>query len=265
MHEKSEVTKHFKVFVARTELETGHSLKVLHLDGGGEYTTGEMQQFIKDKGIKHEMMTADTPQHNGVAEHMNRTLIEQVQTMLIDAALPESYWEYALHYTALLHNISPLCSLNQATPEEAWSGNKPDVSQLRTFGCRAFVHIPNSQRSKLAAKSLVCTFLGYARQQKAYHLVHRPTGCFLDSHDVMFDEGGTVPSFEQIVLEPVLLPDTPDASPPLSAPPAVQITAPAPTTAPTPTTTAPPLPSSRPKCTTRALIHNDDPRYTVTS
>jgi hypothetical protein len=73
---KLEVTKHFKVFVAQTELETGQSLKVLHSDGGGDYTTGEMQQFIKEKGIKHEMTTTNTPQHNRVTEHMNCTLIK---------------------------------------------------------------------------------------------------------------------------------------------------------------------------------------------
>ena len=45
------------------------------------------------------------------------------------------------------------------TPEEAWSGNKPDVSRLHIFGSQAFVHIPNMHHDKLAAKSLVCTFL----------------------------------------------------------------------------------------------------------
>jgi transposase InsO family protein len=94
---------------------------------GANTPLGIMQQFIKDKGIKHEMTTTDTPQHNGVAERMNCTLVKQVRMMLIDAALSESYWEYALHYAALLHNISPLRSLDQATPEEAWSGNKPDI------------------------------------------------------------------------------------------------------------------------------------------
>jgi hypothetical protein len=165
---------------------------------------------------------------------------------------------YALHY------VSPLHSLDQATSEEAWSGNKPDVSRLHTFGCHAFVHIPDSQQGKLVAKSLICTFLGYARQQKAYCLVHCPTRRFLDSCNIMFDEGGTVPSFEQIVLEPILLPDTPDASLPLTAPLAAPITAPAPITTSAPTT-APPLPSSQPKHTTWAPICNDDPRYMVTS
>jgi hypothetical protein len=51
---------------------------------------------------------------------------------------------------------------------------------------------------------LVCTFLGHARNRKAYCLVHRPTCRFLESCDVIFDEGGATPQtlFEHIVIEP---------------------------------------------------------------
>jgi len=130
-------------------------------DGGGEYTAGDVQRYLEDKGVQHEMTTTNTPQHNGVVEHMNCMLLEHVWMMLTDADLPDSYWWDALQYAALLHNMSPTCSLNNSTPEEAWSGNKPDVSRLRIFGCHAFVHIPDKQCDKLAAKSLICTFLGY--------------------------------------------------------------------------------------------------------
>jgi len=92
MKEKSEVARHLRAFVACVELETGHRLKVLRSDGGGEYIAREVQSFLKDKGVKHEMTMADTPQHNGVAERMNRTLVERVRTMLIDAELPDGYW-----------------------------------------------------------------------------------------------------------------------------------------------------------------------------
>jgi hypothetical protein len=89
------------------------------------------------------------------------------------------------------------------TPEEAWSGNKPDVSRFRVFSSRAFVHIPDAHRGKLVAKSLVCTFLGHAQSHKVYHLVHRPTHRFLESHDAIFDEGGPAPrtSSERVVIE----------------------------------------------------------------
>src|ERR1700691_1587152 len=137
--------------------------------------------FLKEKGVKHEMTTPDTPQHNGVAERMNRTLLDRVRSMLFDADLPESYWYDALEYAALIHNVTPTRALDDQTPDEAWSRNKPDISRLRVFGSRTFVHVPEKHRGKLAAKSLVCTFIGYAKNRRAYRLVHRPTKRFLEA------------------------------------------------------------------------------------
>ena len=204
LHQKSEVARHSKAFIARAELETGQRLKILRSDGGGKYTGGELAKYLEGKGIQHEITTPDTPQHNGVAEQMNRTLLDKVRAMLLDADLPESYWYDALEYATLLHNVVPTRPLGDITPEEAWSGNKPDVSRLRVFGARAFVHIPDTHRSKLAAKLLVCTFLGHAQNRRAYRLVHRPSHRFLESRDVIFDEGGPAArtSFEHIVIEP---------------------------------------------------------------
>ena len=177
-----------------------------------------------------------------------------------NTSLSDGYWWDALQYAVLLHNVLPSRSLSDCTPEEAWSGNKPDVSCLCVFGCKAFVLIPDKLRGKLSAKSLICTFVSYARQWKAYRLVHRPSRCFLESCDVVFDEGGTSTSFKRIVLDannaslPLvsLTPDPPTPSPPdasTSMPPVV----PAPTPTPTPITTnvQPLLAAPRPKRTTR--------------
>lgn len=41
---------------------------------------------------------------------------------------------------------------------------------LRVFGCRAFVHIPKDERSKLDDKSKQCIFLGYAHSEFGYRL-----------------------------------------------------------------------------------------------
>ena len=134
---------------------------------------------------------------------MNCTLLDKVRVMLLDADLPESYWHDALEYTAHLHNVIPTRALGDITPEEAWSGNKPDISRLHVFGTRAFVHIPDTHRGKLAAKSLVCTFLGHAQNRRAYRLVHRPSCRFLESRDIIFDEGGPAAQtlFKRIVIE----------------------------------------------------------------
>ena len=219
------------------------------------------------------MTTADTPQHNGVAEHMNCMLVEQVCTMLIDAELPDSYWWDALQYTALLHNMSLTHSLSNCTPEESWSRNKPDISCLRVFGCKAFIHIPDKMRGKLSAKSLVCTFIGYAQQRKAYHLVHCPSGHFLESRDVIFDKGGTNTSYECIILNAndtslllITLAPTPSSTPVPTPSPSTSTSEPSTTTPIPASTNVQPMPiASRPKHTICLPVRDDDPCYTVSS
>jgi hypothetical protein len=239
LKEKSEVGQHLKVFITRAELETGLKVKSLRSDSGGEYTAKHVQQFLTDCGIKHEIMTADTPQHNGVAECLNCMLLNKTHAMLSDANLPKTYWLEALNYAMLLHNVSPSKSLG-TTPTEEYTGIKPDVSQLCVFGCVAHVHVPEQARGKLSARSMTCTFLGFTQQRSAFRLVHRPTQKFLESCDVIFNEGGPSPHHEHIILEP-------DDNTPLPSP------------SPNP---AAPL---RPKCATRPPVRDDDPHYNVSS
>jgi hypothetical protein len=174
----------------------------LHSDGGGEYTRATITQYLESKGIKQKLTTLDTLQHNGIAECMNQTLLDKVWAMLLDASLPEAYWYDALKYTALIHNVTPTWALGDLTPKEAWSGNKPNISCLHVFGSQAFVHVPEQFQGKLAARSLVCTFIGYAQKHKAYCLVHYPTCHFLEFHDIIFNEGGPVTHHKCVIIKP---------------------------------------------------------------
>ena len=63
------------------------------------------------------------------------------------------------------------------------------------------MHIPEKERGKLSARSLICTFLGFAEHCKAYKLVHRPSSRLLESRNVIFNEGGPSPRFERITIE----------------------------------------------------------------
>jgi len=251
MQEKSEVTHHLKAFISRAEVETGQCVGILCSDRGGKYIAGEVQCYLEDRGIKHEMTTLNTPQHNGVAEHMNQTLLDKVQAMLIDTDLPQSYWYDTLHYAMHIHNVTPTQALDNITPEEAWSRNKPDVSNIRTFSVHAFVQIPDSHHDKLSAHSLICIFIGLTCQCKAYCLVHRQTCQFIELHNVIFDEGGALPHYECMITEDndmtggVSVNETPSNA--LQQSPALTAI------------------TSCPKCNTRAPVKDDDTRYSVTS
>ena len=54
------------------------------------------------KGVRHELTVPTTPEQNNVAERMNRTLVESVQSMLTDSILPKKFWAEALSTTVYL-------------------------------------------------------------------------------------------------------------------------------------------------------------------
>lgn len=134
---KDEVFALSKSYFERAEIETGECPNIFHSDGGGEYGLKEFQSYLESKGIHHEKTNAYTPQENSIAEHMNRTLVEMVRTMLSDAALPNKYWGDTIMFSAHILNWVPTCVISgDLTPFEAFTGNKPSVSHLRIFGCK---------------------------------------------------------------------------------------------------------------------------------
>ena len=82
---KSEVFDKFLEWKALVENSSGHKLKALRTDNGGEYVSNEMKSFLKKEGVSHELTVPKTPEQNGVAERLNRTLVEAVRSMLCDS------------------------------------------------------------------------------------------------------------------------------------------------------------------------------------
>nr|XP_018901181.1 PREDICTED: uncharacterized protein LOC109033162 [Bemisia tabaci] len=75
------------------------------------------------QGVRHLTTVDYTPQQNGVAERVNRTLLEKARCMLFDANLPKSYWAEAVNHAAFLKNRSPSRAIPDHTPEEMWSAH----------------------------------------------------------------------------------------------------------------------------------------------
>ena len=109
--------------------------------------------------------------------------------MLRDAGLPDSYWVDAVEYATHIWNVVPTRALSGTTPHEAWSGNSPDLSRFRIFGCKVYVHIPDEKWRKLDSKVVQCVFIGYVKDKKAYRCIDQCTGTVYESCDVTFDEG----------------------------------------------------------------------------
>lgn len=144
---KSYTSQHVMEWCTRAQTQTGKTLKRFHSDGGGEYLSNELKTFFMKQGTVMTTTTKGTPQHNGIMERMNRTILEIARSMLWHAHMHVSYWMDAVTTAVYLINRmvpSSLKSLNM-TRYEAWTGVKPDLSHLRVFGCDVFRHIPKDE------------------------------------------------------------------------------------------------------------------------
>ena len=163
-------------------------MKVLRTDIGGEYTSKEFKQYLKKQGTQHELNVPKTPQQNGVAEHMNRTIVEVIRSMLADSELPKRFWAKALSTATCLRSGSPTNAVQDRTPYEAWTGNKPNVSHLKIFGYGTYTHVPKDERGKLDSKTRRSIFLGYGQGVKGYCLYDKAQKRIFYSRNVVFNE-----------------------------------------------------------------------------
>ncbi|KAJ6937917.1 hypothetical protein NC652_012263 [Populus alba x Populus x berolinensis] len=185
---KSEVFNCFKDFKAIVEKQTGYTIRTVRSDQGGEYTANDFEAYCTQQGIRHQTTPAYTPQLNGVAERKNRTILDMARSLLKAKKLPKQYWAEAVSCAVYLLNRCPTRSLQGVTPEEAWSGHKPNVTHLRVFGCVAYAKIPDARRRKLDDKSEKCIFVGYGERRMGYRLYNPITKKVITSRDVIFEE-----------------------------------------------------------------------------
>ncbi|KAL5826235.1 hypothetical protein ACOSQ4_018032 [Xanthoceras sorbifolium] len=188
LKKKSEVFDTFRKWKAMVENETGLKIKRLRSDNGGEYRDSRFREFCSNSGIKMEKTVPMTPQQNGVAERMNRTLNERARSMRLHAGLPKMLWAEAVNTAAYLINRGPSVPLDGGIPEEIWSGKEVNISHLRVFGCISYVHIDSAERSKLDAKSNKCVFVGYGGDEFGYRFWDYENRKIIRSRDVIFNE-----------------------------------------------------------------------------
>jgi transposase InsO family protein len=161
---KDQVFNYFQEFHVMVERETYNKLKCLRSDNSGEYTSKEFKAYCAKYEIRHEKTVPETPRHNGVAERMNRTIVEKVRCMLKMEKLPKQFWGEAVRTTCNLINMSPSVTLKFDISERVWFKKNVSYSHLRVFGCKAYVHILKERKYKLDDKATPCIFLGYGNE-----------------------------------------------------------------------------------------------------
>ncbi|GJV44891.1 retrotransposon protein, putative, ty1-copia subclass, partial [Tanacetum coccineum] len=155
----------------QVENQLGKTIKALRSDRGGEYISQEFKDYLKANGIVQQLTPPYTPQHNGVSESRNRTLLDMVRSMMNLTTLPLSFWDYALESATRILNMVPTKKVDK-TPYELWYGKVPNLSYLKVWGCEALEK--RDTPDKLEQRSVKCIFIGYPKETMGYYFYFPP-------------------------------------------------------------------------------------------
>jgi transposase InsO family protein len=117
-----------KKFLRRAQNEFDIKVKKIRSDNDTEFKNTQVEDFLDEKGIKHEFLAHYTPQQNGVAERKNRTLIVMARTMLDEYKTPDRFWAEAVNTVCHATNRLYLHKLLKKTSYVLVTGSKPSVS-----------------------------------------------------------------------------------------------------------------------------------------
>ncbi|CAI7791355.1 unnamed protein product [Closterium sp. NIES-54] len=167
---KGEVTVAvLKEWMPRAQRESGHKVKVIRTDNGGEFIGNEFEAVLKKKGIQHQLTVPYNPQQNGVAERFNQTLQEGARTLLGRVGLPDPFWVTALRQVAFVKKrVLATMGDKQWVPYTKWYGSAQAVNMLRAYGCMVVFHVAKEKRGKLEASGRWGVHLGIAKDHKGW-------------------------------------------------------------------------------------------------
>jgi transposase InsO family protein len=172
LHTKDETFNAYRTYEAWLSNQYKARVKALRSDRGGEYSSDEFSAHLKKAGTIRKLTVHDTPEHNGVAERLNRTLLEKVRAMLHESDLPKFLWAEATAHAVYLKNRTWTRTIGNTTPFELLNGQKPNVANLQPWGCKVRVH--DTTGSKLDGRSSVGRWMGFDAETRDGHRIYWP-------------------------------------------------------------------------------------------
>ncbi|CAI7875209.1 unnamed protein product [Closterium sp. NIES-53] len=179
----------FRLWLAHAQWQSGEKLKIWQSDGAAEFRSKEIQDYLSHKGIKHHVSLPYAHQHQGVAEHTNRTLMTKVRVLLKQSKLPLTHWTHAMHHAVQMHNLlSTTAITGNLSPHLKWTGMKGDTSMLRVWGCMVQYRPPTSTIVKFASRARWGIHLGISRKYKSWLILDLISQKVTKARDVIFYE-----------------------------------------------------------------------------
>jgi len=168
LRNKDQTFEAYRMYESLGRTQRGTRIKKLHSDRGGEYLSGPFDEHLAKAGTLRNLTVHDTPEHNGVSERLNRTLLEKVRAMLHSSGLPKFLWGEAVKHAVYLKNRTPTVALDERTPFEVFFGKKPNLEGLHEFSSKVWVH--DATGSKLDGRSVVGRWVGFDETSSGHRI-----------------------------------------------------------------------------------------------
>ena len=149
---KSDMFDSYQAFEGWFVTQFNTKVKRLRSDRGGEYLSTEFTKHLKLKGTECRVTVHDTPEHNGVAERLNRTLVERVRALIHASGMPKSLWGEAIMHATWVKNRTSTRRLGKKTPYEMLYQKKPNLENVPVWGCRVKVHDTSGSKLDMRAR-----------------------------------------------------------------------------------------------------------------
>ena len=117
--------------------------------------------------------------------------------MLLQDKLPNSFQAEAFNIVTYVINLSLFVALDGDVPKRVWFVKDVSYDHLKVFGCKACVHVPKDERSKLDVKTKQCIFFGYGQDEFGCHFYNPIDKKLIRSRYVALFEDQTIEDIDK--------------------------------------------------------------------
>ena len=116
LHIKNDVIQIIQNLIIFEKNQLDQFVKRFPADNVKEFIANILKNYYVQKNISSTYSTPYTPQPNGAAERINRTLINKIRTMFTQSKLPRKYWNEAVLAADYFYNRTPHSIFNFTIP-----------------------------------------------------------------------------------------------------------------------------------------------------
>ena len=161
--------------------------RTVRVDQGGELNSVAFKTMIAEENFALELTGSDSSAQNGMVENPNRYYGQTMRCLLHASDLGPEYWAFALTHAAYIKNRLPHHTIKN-TPFERFTGQRPNLSNLKIFGSRVYAKKPGKRPYKLDHHSATGIYLGNTATDKIVNYIDVDSARLKTATHLIFDE-----------------------------------------------------------------------------